>query len=67
MSRTDKISKGKIFQVYWDANPDYILFEGGRSKCLEWLKIHHWTDYRENRIRIGQLLWENGPKEYVEK
>lgn len=63
MTRAESITKGKVWRVYYDANPDHTLFGGSKSKCLKWLRANPnglWYAYRRGEIRIGQLVCE-GP------
>jgi len=65
-SRADKIKAGKIYQVYPDIDPDSIMFEGSKTACMTYIrKTCGMWGYKRGKIRVGQLLWENGPKEYV--
>ena len=58
-TRQQLIDSGKIYQVYTEADSDTILFEGTRAKCMAWIKIVCWRDYKKGIIRLGKLIWEN--------
>ena len=60
MTRQEKISKGKLWQVYFDSKPDFILFEGtSRSNCLGFIrKVYNIRDYKNGKIRIANVIFE---------
>ena len=67
-SRAELINAGKIYQVYSDENPDNIYFEGNKTACLKYIKeTFGMKMWRKGRVRIGKIIWENGPKEYIDK
>lgn len=60
MTRSSLISRGKLWQVHPDAEPDKILFEGSHAACLRFLRSSaQWHAYKRGQIRIGQLIWED--------
>lgn len=64
MTREQKINKGKLWIIHPDSDGDKILFEGSKTSCVKYLKENKlWGDYKKGVIRLGQLIWENGPKE----
>lgn len=68
MTRDALIARGQVWQVHPDSDPDKILFEGkSRGACLKFIRDNYTLRaYRNGKIRVGQVLWENGPKEYNE-
>jgi len=58
-SREQKISKGKIWQVYLPETPDEIIFEGTKTAVYRFINENHKTAYKRGSIRAGKLIWEN--------
>lgn len=59
MTRQQLIDKGKIWQVYNDGEPDNVLFEGNKTKCLQFIKENNFGYYyKKGKIRIAQVIWE---------
>lgn len=54
-TRADLIEAGKIWQVYPNAEPDNILFEGSKTACQQFQRDVRSVD----NPRIGKLIWEN--------
>ena len=59
MDRQKLIEAGKIWQVYTDNEHDNILFEGNKTKCREYIRIHYgMRQWRIGKIRLGKLIFE---------
>ena len=57
--RQKLIDAGKIWQVYNDREPDYILFEGCKTKSLDHVRVNYdMRSYNSGVIRIAQLIYE---------
>lgn len=59
-TRQEIIAAGKLWQVYRDDAPDFILQEGSKTKCLDFVKC--WFGmraYKAGEIRLGQVIWED--------
>lgn len=62
-TRAEKVKAGKIWQVYFDAKPDEILFEGSRTACQKFCRDHDYEQWRKKGIiRIGQLISDDYTK-----
>lgn len=57
-SRQQLIEEGKLWQVYPDKDKDKILFEGTKSKCMDYITIHCKAEYKRGTIRLGKLILE---------
>ena len=58
--RQKLIDAGKIWQVYNDREPDDILFEGCKTKCFGYVKLHYGLRaYKSGAIRVGQVIYES--------
>lgn len=58
-SRSKLINKGKVNQVYFDAEPDNILCEGNITKCRNFITEKRWWRlYKKGLVRIGEVIWE---------
>lgn len=49
-------------------DPDDIVFEGTKTKCLEYVRKHFgMRKYKNGYVRVAKLIWEDSPKEYIDK
>lgn len=59
MTREQLVSKGKIWQVYPDGEPDNVLFEGCETKCKKYIKDNYGLkNYTNGKIRLAKVIWE---------
>lgn len=59
MTRQEKISAGKIWHVYLDADKEKILHEGSKTACMAFIsKTFGMRKWREGYVRIAQIIWE---------
>ncbi len=65
VKRQQDIIAGKLYQVYDRTAPDEILFEGSRTKCIEWAKRNVPVQYKYGTVRLGKLIYENLPKKNI--
>lgn len=59
MNRSERIEKGLIWQVYEDATPEVIVFEGTKTACQNFIKLHGLQrQYKRGVIRLAKLILE---------
>ena len=58
--RQKHIDAGKVWQIYTDAEPDTILFEGCKTRCFAYVRLHYgMRAYKSGSIRVGQVIYES--------
>lgn len=59
LSRADRIKAGKLWQVYPDGEPDFILCEGSKIACEKYIREKNLKpQFKRGQIRIGKLICE---------
>lgn len=58
-TRQNMIAAGKLWQVYPDLDRENILFEGPKTKCLDYIKVKFsMKAYKNGQIRLAKVIWE---------
>jgi hypothetical protein len=60
-TRNRKIGAGKLWQISTGYDPEEVVFEGSKTRCLAWLstrnELRKWRRGK-SAYRLGQLIWE---------
>lgn len=58
MTRSELIDKGKLWQVCPASNIDTVYFEGTKTRCMDWMKVNCWHEYKRYKIRLCKVILE---------
>lgn len=62
MTRLESIEAGQVWQVYLSNEPDSLLFEGRKTKCLNFVKERSLRRLvKRGLVRVARVIWEEAP------